>query len=243
MGPGEGNPSLDGRYLAVNVGDGSDGPGAALPYFYLVDMTDCMPTPYTDCATKKTDEISISSVGISSLDWVSMSPLGTYVVVSRNYQETAVLDWDPATGVVSTTRRAEFSAGHYDMAASEDSLEYALEGRGYMFNLADGTQSALWFTGSGNYHLGAHTDGVIGWGIASDYSDTGSAQGELIAFGTNGRFYRLAHHRQVGATSGALAPPYAVLSPDGKRAFFGSRWGEFGGAIQGYIVDTRTLCP
>jgi len=183
--------------------------------------------------------VSAASVGISSLDWVSMSPLGKYIIVSRSYQETAVLDWNQTTGAVNRTRRAQFAAGHFDMTVGADGLEYAIPGNGYKYKLADGTRSTIWYTGSGSYHSGSVRLGdVSGWVIGSLYSTTGSAVGEIVAFGTNGRYYRLGHHRMPLGSS-----PHAVPSPDGKRVFFGSKWGNSTGPIQGYIADTRPLCP
>jgi hypothetical protein len=235
IGPAEGNISEDGRFVAVSVGRGTSGP----PYFFVVDMTACMPAPTAGCAVKRTGNITIASVGISSLDWVSMSPLGKYIIVSRNYQETAVLDWNPATGAVNTTRRAQFGAGHFDMTVGADGFEYAVPGNGDRFKLADGTRSSIWSTGAGSYHAGSVRNGdVTSWTIASLYGSSGAAAGEIVAFGTNGRYYRLGHHRMPAGSS-----PHAVPSHDGKRVFFGSTWGGSTAAIQGYILDTRELCP
>jgi hypothetical protein len=235
FGPAEGNISENGRWVIVSVGQGTSGP----PYFFVVDMTACMTTLTPGCAVKKTADITIASVGISSLDWVSISPLGTYIIVSRSSAETAVLDWNQTTGAVNLTRRAQFAAGHYDMTTGSDGIEYAISGNGVRYKLSDGSQSAIWDTGAGSYHAGSVRLGaVIGWAIGGLYSTTGSAVGEIVAFGTNGRHYRLAHHRMPLGTS-----PHAVPSQDGKRVFFGSKWGDSAGPIQGYVVDTRSLCP
>src|SRR2546426_5863455 len=81
--------SLDGRYVAL-----SDGTRA-----FLVDMDPQTPfAPYP--AQRIGPTVDLTNCGLSSgcsIDWVSVSPSGKYVVVVYNGDYLRVYDVDPAT--------------------------------------------------------------------------------------------------------------------------------------------------
>ncbi|OLC38471.1 MAG: hypothetical protein AUH81_04140 [Candidatus Rokubacteria bacterium 13_1_40CM_4_69_5] len=89
IGMGEGNVSFDGRYVAL-----SDGTRA-----FLVDMDPQTPfAPYP--AQRIGPTVDLTNCGLSSgcsIDWVSVSPSGKYVVVVYNGDYLRVYDVDPAT--------------------------------------------------------------------------------------------------------------------------------------------------
>ena len=89
LGMGEGNVSFDGRYVAL-----SDGVSA-----FLVDMDPQAPfVPYPSSRIGPT--VSLSNCGLSSgcsIDWVSVSPSGKYVIVVYNGDHLRVYAVDPAT--------------------------------------------------------------------------------------------------------------------------------------------------
>lgn len=89
LGMGEGNVSFDGRYVAL-----SDGASA-----FLVDMDPQPPyAPYPSSRIGPT--VSLTDCGLSggcSIDWVSVSPSGKYVVVVYNGDHLRVYAVNPAT--------------------------------------------------------------------------------------------------------------------------------------------------
>lgn len=244
IGSGEGNLSLDGRYVVLTYpGEGTNA------NFYVVDMTNCMPTPATDSAVKLGTTHTIEEMlgAGETMDWVSVSPLGTYILVSSGASLTRVFAWNKNTGEIQTPHLCQFSSGHFDLVVGQNGVEYALDGLGRYYSLLTGVRTTIWNNGSGHYHIGTHPgsglDGMRGWGIASTYQLEGTAANELIAYSPNGTFYRLCHHR-MSVTGGRVSgSPCAIPCPDGKRIFFGSDWGEPATYFcQGYIVDVRNLC-
>jgi hypothetical protein len=89
LGMGEGNVSFDGRYVAL-----SDGRQA-----FLVDMDPQPPlAPYP--AQRIGPGVDVADCGVASgcsIDWVSVSPSGTYVVVAYQGDYVRIFDVDPAT--------------------------------------------------------------------------------------------------------------------------------------------------
>jgi hypothetical protein len=89
LGMGEGNVSFDGRYVAL-----SDGVSA-----FLVDMDPQLPyAPYPNSRIGPT--VNLTDCGLASgctIDWVSVSPSGSYVVVVYNGDHLRVYAVDPAT--------------------------------------------------------------------------------------------------------------------------------------------------
>ena len=88
LGMGEGNVSFDGRYVAL-----SDGVSA-----FLVDMDPQAPyAPYPSSRIGPT--VNLANCGLSdcSIDWVSVSPSGKYVVVVYNGDHPRVYAVDPTT--------------------------------------------------------------------------------------------------------------------------------------------------
>ncbi len=115
FGPSEGNPSNDGRYAALTDGT----------RMFVVDMDPQPPlAPYP--AQRIGPAVSIASCGLAdcSVDWVSVSASGKYVVVSYNGDHPRVFDLDP--GTLALTPRV--------MPASETHCSGA-PGRGYIYDL------------------------------------------------------------------------------------------------------------
>src|SRR5262249_19304338 len=89
IGSGEGNPSNDGRYVAIS--DGTQ--------MLIVDM-DPQP-PFAPWANKRIGPArSIADCGLSScsaIDWVGVSASGRYAVVNHDGDYPRVFDIDPQT--------------------------------------------------------------------------------------------------------------------------------------------------
>jgi len=136
FGPSEGNPSNDGRYAALTDGT----------RMFVVDMDPQPPlAPYP--AQRIGPAVSIASCGLAdcSVDWVSVSASGTYVVVSYNGDHPRVYDVDPGTLALTPQVYAAgtaecsshdpasgfiFDLGHADLAVNPfDSNEDVLVGQ------------------------------------------------------------------------------------------------------------------
>ena len=136
FGPSEGNPSNDGRYAALTDGT----------RMFVVDMDPQAPlAPYP--ARRIGRAVSIASCGLAdcSVDWVSVSASGTYVVVSYNGDHPRVYDVDPGTLALTPQVYAAgtaecsshdpasgfiFDLGHADLAVNPfDSNEDVLVGQ------------------------------------------------------------------------------------------------------------------
>src|SRR5262252_6561606 len=89
IGSGEGNPSVDGRYVAL----------ASATRMFVVDM-DPQP-PYAPYPNRRIGPaVDVSQCGLAggcTIDWVSISPSGKYAVVSYDGDHPRVFDVDPTT--------------------------------------------------------------------------------------------------------------------------------------------------
>lgn len=224
MGPYEGNPSNDGRWVVVAC-DVND----ADPYFFAVDL---------ETGTKYVT-IYASELGFSGLDWACMSPSGQYIVASQNSQEQRTLAFTETSYEVIADWQ---NMGHYDLGYDVDGNEVAANGSGWMVRLVDGLDTRILTTGAGDYHTSTRNLLLPGWSFNSPYDAATILENEIYAMelASEGRIRRLVHHRST--TSSYEADPFGVASPDGNRVFFRSDWGVAGGAVYGFVVDIRELC-
>ena len=111
FGPSEGNPSNDGRYAALT--DGSR--------MFVVDMDPQPPfAPYP--AQRIGPAIDVSNCGLSSctIDWVSVSASGKYVVVSYDGDFPRVYDINPNTLALTPRPMPEAAPRCHGTAAQGD---------------------------------------------------------------------------------------------------------------------------
>jgi len=237
LGPFEGNVSRDGRYMAAKAVRSSDGHVVAR----VIDI---------DGGTTGA-VIDLTGAGVSSLDWVSISAGGGYVVAFGTMdgvsQRTRV--WRRDGTAVGYWQ--DYILGHYDLGLDQSGNEVAFGGvasgtaaRRYIARRLDnGAVTTLTGTvTSFNWHAGDR--GPNGWGFASTNDDTGAAlQGEIygIKLDGSGTVQRLAHHRANNVDYDSA--PFPTASPDGKRVVFASNWMSSSRPIQAYIVDVRNICP
>jgi hypothetical protein len=237
LGPFEGNVSRDGRYLAAKAVRSSDGHVVAR----VIDI---------DGGTTGA-VIDLTGAGISSLDWVSISAGGGYVVAFGTMdgvsQRTRV--WRRDGTAVGYWQ--DYILGHYDLGLDQSGNEVAFgavasgsAARRYIARRLDNGAVTM-LTGtvtSFNWHAGDR--GPNGWGFASTNDDTGAAlDGEIygIKLDGSGTVQRLAHHRANNVDYDSA--PFPTASPDGKRVVFASNWMSSSRPVQAYIVDTRDICP
>lgn len=230
FGPWEGNLSLDGTRLAVRADD-PHGDQVAFAY----DLG----------ATQKHPDIDLSGW---SIDWVSISPLGTHVVVNHDDDQTTVFDL--AGAQVGTTWTEYGRPSHYDLTVDGVGGEVAVgvsksdpdDGRVVKRRLTDGEVTVLT---NGGYatHTSTRNVGRPGWAYVT-YQGVNPSwppyQAEIVRVKLDGSgvVERLAHHHSERTQYEAEA--HGSPSPDGTKVVFASNWGVDSGPIGAYVID---LCP
>jgi hypothetical protein len=252
IGPWEGNPSADGRFIALT--DSSR--------MVVVDMDPQPPyAPYPSARIGPTQDLTDCGLsGGCTIDYVSVSPSGRYVVVAYNGAYNRVYDVDPATlaltprpmpvihsGCHGTAAKGFiYDLGHADMALNpfdnnEDvmigqehcgnrgkTVSGVLAGGVMMVRLRDGAIKPLTHPSNEAYphHISARNTERPGWVYVGYYADAGKRfNDEIIAVRMDGSYAveRLAHKHSV--FSGCYrCESHAVPSLDGKRVVFASNW-------------------
>jgi len=249
LGTGEGNPSYDGRFVAL--GNGTQ--------MFIVDM-DPQP-PYAAYPNKRIGPVvDFSSCGLASgcnsIDWVSISASGKYAVVSYDpdYQRVYDIDpdslaltphaipgtspkcaGDPAKGFVYSFGHADLSIDPFD--SGEDVMmgqdwhsecEGKVSNRVAMVRLKDGAVTSLTLGTGESYphHISTRNYDRLGWAYVTYNNAPGSRfDQEVIAVKMDGSHSveRLAHtHTDEGGNY--YAEGHAVASPDGSKVVFSSDW-------------------
>lgn len=265
IGPWEGNPSADGRFVALTDST----------RFFVVDMDPQPPfAPYPSSRIGPMTDLTDCGIGSCTIDWVSVSPSGKYVVVSYDGDYVRVYDVNPGTLALTprpmplvhanchgtAAKGFIYDLGHADMALNPfDNNEDVLIGQEHcgnrgstvsgvlvggvmMVRLRDGAIKPL--THPSNeaypYHISTRNYDRPGWAYVTYWPAAGKRfNDEIIAVRMDGSFAveRLAHTRSN--SSGCYrCEPHGVPSRDGKRVIFASNWGS-STLVQGYVVDTR----
>jgi hypothetical protein len=215
----EGSPSADGRYWGLMVDDANWHGLGLLTYDLAADR---VIATYDFAKNKK-----------GRPDHVSMSPTGSYIVVS----------WDDGPCAFSRdfsqSRKLHHKGEHSDLAldaAGDDvyvSIDY--EGSGgpvYMTNLRTGKRTVLFPTYLEHTATAIHFSGKAfkrpGWVVASTYAEGGGPwqwlHGKVFAFELkeHPRIVNLAHHHV--AYNEYFTEPHATVNRDLTRVVFGSNW-------------------
>ena len=240
LGPWEGNPSGDGRYVAVTATRSSD----SRTVVYVADLTD---------GTKGPD-LDVSAAGVSDLDWASVSQGGGYVVLFGriNGATQTMKVYDRAT-MTQVAYYGDHPFGHFDLGIDVAGNEVAFGGsssgpyskRFIMRRLDNGQVTPLTPPTTWDWHASTRAYRRPGWGLGVTNDAAGSVLDREIYWvklDGSGTIQRLGHHRTT--MTDYNSSPFAVPSPDGKRVAFGSNWGASGGRpVQLYVIDTRSMCP
>jgi hypothetical protein len=191
-------------------------------------------------------DISMNSLG--SIDWVSVSAGGSYVVVNHGNDNTSVYTLSGTK--VGSTWTEYGRPSHYDLAVDDQGEEVAVgvsksspdDGRVIKRRLRDGVVTVL-TTGGYASHSSTRSVNRSGW-VYSTYTGNTTPtlyRGEIIAARLDGtRTERIAHHR--GVTADYLTEQQGSPSPDGKRIVFASTWGASSRPVQMYVVDFQDKC-
>ncbi|HEY3215591.1 MAG TPA: PKD domain-containing protein [Candidatus Eisenbacteria bacterium] len=254
LGSGVGNPSADGRFVALS--DSSR--------VFVVDMDPQTPfDPYP--AERIGPALDVGDCGLAegcAIEWVSISPSGKYVVVDYAHGGPRVFDVDPSTlaltpranpaGAVSCGGGDPERGFAYDLAAADlalnpfDDDEDVLVGqeqcgnRGLtvdgqliagvvMVRLRDGAVTSLTDPVNEAYprSVSARNDRRAGWVYVSyDRQDGARFSDEIVAVKLDGSrsVERIAH--QHNASGACECRPQPVPSRDGCRVLWASNWAD-----------------
>ena len=215
----EGSPSADGRYWCLMVDSGAWTSLGIITY----DLTNNQILGYYNTGSDHRP------------DHVSMSPSGTYGVVS----------WSEAPGTVAFTR--DFSqqkilhhtSDHSDLALDVNgddiyvSIDYgANAGDVFMVNLRTGVHTDLFPTYLDHTATALHISGKAfahpGWVLVSTYADGGGDRQWLhrklfaLELKANPTIYQLAHHHVI--SHGYWSEPHASVNRDFTKIAFDSNW-------------------
>ncbi len=266
IGSGEGNPSNDGRFVAIASGT----------QMLIVDMDPQPPfAPYPNQRIGPPRRISDCGLSDCSIDWVSVSASGKYAVVNYNGDYPRVFDidpqtlaltphaypastpeclsHDPANGFILDLGHADFALNPFD--ANQDvligqrssgcpsSVNGAPMAGVVMVRLRDGFVTML--TNPTNeafpHHISTRNLDRPGWVYVSYYPGPGQRfNDEIVAIKMDGSLAveRLAHIHS--AIDGCYrCEPHAVPSRDGQRVIFASNWATFCGTGCGASSDIK----
>lgn len=240
IGPSEGNLSYDGAYLVASATRTSDGHKVARVLNVNAGTVGVV--------------IDLTAAGLVSggLDWVSVSPLGGYVVAEGDFglgrQDTRKI-WNRSTGAFLTTW-SDYLGQHFDMGADSSSNEVLFSATGqspitkhwYARRLDNGTVSDRTPLGvtSYNWHVSNRDNLRLNWGLGVTNDRTNMPfDGEIYMLRLSGTqaVERWGKHRAINVAYNDA--PHPVPSPDGRRIVFSSNWGTSGGPIQAYVLS----CP
>jgi hypothetical protein len=255
FGMSEGNPSADGRYVALS--DGSR--------MFVVDMDPQPPlAPYPSERIGPT--YTIPACGLSggcTIDWVSISASGKYVVVSYDGDHPRVFDVDPTTLALSprpmpsSSPRCSggdpaqgyvYDVGHADLTMNPfDNNEDVLIGQEHcgnrgstvqgqpmgsvtMVRLKDGVVTSLTNPTNEAYahHISTRNYDRPGWAYVGYYPDAGKKYAdEIVAVKLDGSKTVQRFADKHSAFSGCYrCESHAVPSRDGRRVIWASNWAE-----------------
>ena len=241
FGPSQGNPSDDGRCVAVHA-KRSDG----VWVFFAYDIP--AKKKYPDVPYRKYTRLN--SDGTPKADFVTISPLCNYLYLNAHVGDisggdrTLILDLNgnrvgPVWSNYGEPSHADFTV---DENGDEVAIGPAKSGahKGYIIKrrFKDGKITSLlkaWGT-----HASTRNLGRPGWVYVS-FAKPGNAtwiKREVIAIRTDGsgEFQRLAHMHSP--RDRYVAEAHANPSPDGTKIVFASNWDKSdGGAVAAYVIE------
>ena len=240
LGQGEGNVSVDGRWVVVLAKRTSDGHQVA----YAVDLMN----------GTKSGDIDFPAFGVSDADWASVSQLGGYIVIHGVIDGVGqrVKAWSRTT-LQQTGYWPTHPLGHFDLGVTPAGREVAFGGDAGTLNptqmvtldLGSGAFTSVSRPTTWDWHASTRNTKRPGWGVVGTNNSTAFVlSGEIYALKLDGSqaVERYAHHRSV--QTDYEAAPFASPSWDGKRIIFRSNWGNTSGRPVGaYVIDTRSICP
>lgn len=238
FGPNKGNPSNDGKMVAVQAHDRHGNTVAFAVNLQTGQKTPDIPLP-------------------SGLRWsyVTISPLGDLIVAkTKGSDQTQVYDW---SGRLLQHWTEYGRPSHFDLTVDAQGAQVAVgvsksaPDKGYVIKrrLRDGVVTKLlhgWAS-----HTSARNIREPGWVYISVQDTNPSASMPFhkeivaVALDGSGAIRRLAHtHHVRNAKQGDyVSETHASVSPDGSRVIFSSGWDDPSGTISAYVIDVCRESP
>lgn len=247
MGSYEGNPSNNGRYVAVLATRNSD----SKRVIYVVDTVN---------STKSAD-LDLVATGVNPIDWCGVSQLGGYMAIFGNIngldQRTRIYSITPGSPpTLALLGSGDWSTdpfGHWDLGVDGSGNEVAFGAcasgtyakRFIARRLSNGVITPCSPAVSFDWHTSCRNVNRPGWGYVVTNNATGSyLDNTIYAVKMDGtQIERYARWRGVITSSIYESQPHACASPDGKQIFWRSNWGNATDPVSGYICDARNICP
>ena len=234
FGPWEGNLSHDGRWVVLNGKRKSNNKPVAFAYNLERD--------------EKHPDIALSKW--RRVDWASISPLGTYVVVhgayAGTYDQTRIYT---IAGELVGYWRERGQPSHYDLTVDPDGeVEVAvggarsgpLDGEVIKRRLDTGQITQLTAVGSYASHTSARNLDRPGWAYVTYEWDSGPYRFEIVAVNLDGTVAERYAQTRNRRNPDFLGEAHGSPSPDGQRVLFASSW-EADRPVQAYVADVRSL--
>lgn len=252
IGQDEGNPSFDGRFVALTDGERA----------FVVDMDPKPPlAPYP--ARRIGPAVDLRDCGLPGgcpIGWISVSASGRYVVVSHRSARLRVYDIDSETLALtprtmpSGAPRCTGTAGngfiydlghadltlnpfddHEDVIVGQEHCRYRgemvdgkLMGGVVMVRLRDGAVTPLTDPSNESYphHVSTRNYERLGWAYVGYYSAEGKRfSDEIVAVKLDGSKSVERYAHKHSESSGCYrCEPHAAPSPDGSRVLWASNW-------------------
>jgi hypothetical protein len=258
---GEGNLSDDGRYYPV----------VGRLYNYVTGEVKIKDILVYDLQTNLVIGTMALPDTLTSFDWVSISPLGNYVVVDY-------ADWETGRnhGMEVYDRNLKFiwqkplGPGHTDMGTDAGNQEIMIMEKYdgdvdstfiMKYRLSDGQETKLLGLSSlFDLHISYRNQQLKDWCVISTFDFSGRLsddsltwlpfEDEIFALKLDGSRYvkRIAHHHSQRYSPSTLdlyaAEPHATINRSGDRILFGSNWRtkiEETASVDTYLVDFKSF--
>ena len=242
FGPGKGNLSRDGRYIALRGADGSTA--------FVVDLASG--TKYRDISLRRLDGVN---------GYVTVSPSGRYVVAWQKVRP----DGSDATvyqtfifsrnGALVQSWRENHRPGHGDLTLDADGSDIMVgvskaDPDRYQVikrRLSDGKITVLTPRPGLTQHVSARNVGEPGWvyvtygGSAADLLDRPNWDPfyqEIVAVRLDGSGETRPIARTYSVRAGYLSEAQGSPSPDGSKVAFASNWSDTSGSIALYVAES-----
>lgn len=224
FGPNKGNLSLDGRVIALLAIRGSKKSA------FVYDLE----------TNRKYPEIDLN--GFSNLNFVTISPLGNYLVVEFGVDNRQIFDKEGNKIGQSWLDR---SPSHADLTIDEEGDEVIVgiaksgpnDGKLVKRKLKNGKEKAVAAIAAA--HTSARNIGRPGWVYGSWFKKGSLYENETLAVRlTDGLIER------IGWIPTAIvdyeSEPHSSPSTDGRKVILASNWGDPAGSVSSYVIE---ICP
>jgi hypothetical protein len=243
LGPNEGNATYDGATIAAKAICRISGPmnGHVVARVIHIDTPSFGPV------------IDLTAVGLvseSALDWVSISPLGGYVVAEGDFgdgHEDTRKVFDASSGTLLHTWN-DYRGQHLDLGVDNAGHEVMVHPTGeapythhtIMRRLDTGAPTEIdsGQTVSYNWHIGARSPNLPLAVVTQNDSDGHDWDGRIVTVALNAANAVAKVCRHFCLNTDYDSAPKACASPSGTRIFFASNWSTSSNRpMQGYIVS------